>query len=98
MTAMKAGNGPVGGGELLPGSADQLVPHAGEVPGVSSKPLKAAGAAPPLREFRFHHCAPQNVTEVPTALFRSPITNEPPPGAKAKTTTVQTALAVLPPS
>src|SRR5258708_24383739 len=88
ITPMKAGRGPAGGGVLLPGSVLQPVPQLG-VLGLSAKPLKLAGAVPPLKEFSFHHCAPQNVTAVPTALFWSPITNEPPPGAKAKISTLQ---------
>jgi hypothetical protein len=50
---------------------------------VSSKPLNAAGAAPPESEFSFHHWAPHNVTEVPAEeaigpTVRSPTTNMPP--------------------
>ena len=96
-TAMYGGSGPAGGGVLLPGSVVQFVPQL-ETGGVSSKPLKAAGAAPPLRRFSFDHCAPQNVTEVPTALFPSPITNPPPPGAKAAISTVHEVVVMLPPS
>ncbi|MFC0432091.1 hypothetical protein [Kutzneria buriramensis] len=50
----------------------------GSVPAdVSLKPLKLAGADPPLRELAVHHhWVPQNVT-APVAL-RSPTTNEPP--------------------
>ena len=51
ITAMKVGSGPAGGGVLLPGSVDQVTPQAG-AGGVSSKPLNAAGAAPPLTLFR----------------------------------------------
>src|SRR5438128_12534707 len=91
---MKAGSGPAGGGALLPGSVLQSVPQLG-VFGFRAKPWKLAGAGPPLKEFSCHHCAPQKVTDVPTALFRSPITNEPLPGAKAKTSTLQVAAVVL---
>src|SRR5436309_7463210 len=95
---MKAGSGPAGGGALLPGSVLQSVPQLG-VAGFRAKPLKAAGAGPPLNEFSFHHCGPQNVTCVPAALLPSPITNAPPLGTKAKINTVQPlAVVVLPPS
>ena len=82
ITAISAGSGPSGGGELLPGSALQLIPQAG-VPGLSAKPLKLRGAGPPLSALIFAHCAPQNVTEVPTAEFSFPMTKAPPPGANA---------------
>src|SRR6266481_740265 len=78
ITAMKAGSGPAGGGGLFPGAVDQVTPQAGRLPGAFSKPLNEAGAAPPLRSFNFHHCAPQNVTAVPIAAFLSPITKVPP--------------------
>ena len=52
-------------------------------PSFRAKPLKAAGAAPPLWEFSFHPWAPQKVTGVVFAPFLLPITNAPPPGAKA---------------
>src|SRR5216683_1886619 len=69
-----------GGSELLPGSAVQVPPQLdGVVLLWLAKPLKLAGAAPPLKEFSVHHCAPQKVTDVPTAAFRSPITKFPPP-------------------
>jgi hypothetical protein len=77
-TAMKAGSGPGGGGGLEPGSVDQSIPQATPLLGLDSKPLNAAGAVPPLSVFRFHYCAPQNVTFVPTAAFPSPITKLPP--------------------
>ena len=54
ITPMKAGSGPDGGEELLPGSVLQPVPHDG-VSGLFAKPLKDAGAAPPLKEFCFAH-------------------------------------------
>ena len=53
------------------------------IAGEPAKPLKLFGAGPPLSEFSFAQCAPQNVT-LPVALW-SPTTNAPPPGAKAKT-------------
>src|SRR5437016_821558 len=98
ITAMKAGKGPAGGGALLPGSVLQSMPQAG-VAGLRAKPLKLAGAGPPLRVFSFHHWGPQNVTAVPGVLLPSPITNAPPPGKNAKISTVQPlAVVVLPPS
>src|SRR5690242_5649762 len=97
ITPMKAGNGPAGGGALLPGSVVQPVPQLG-TDGFLAKPLKLAGAAPPLSAFSFDHCEPQNVTLVPFELLPSPITNAPPPGAKAKIRTSQLASAVLPPT
>ncbi len=78
MTAMYAGSGPAGGEALLPGSVLHVPPHCG-VAGLTAKPLKDDGALPPLSEFDFDHCAPQNVTE-PVSLL-SPTTNAPPPGA-----------------
>src|SRR5215831_2490546 len=71
--------GMVGGGpELFPGEVVQVVPHAG-VAALSSKPLKAGGAFPPLSGLSLSHCAPQKVTLVPMAVpTPSPITNEPP--------------------
>ena len=44
---------------------------------LTGKPLKLAGANPPLSELSFHHCAPQKVTGSPTVAFWSPITNDP---------------------
>jgi len=68
----------------------QLVPQLGLV-GLSAKPLKLAGAEPPLREFSFHHPEPQKVADAPIPLFRSPTTKEPPPGTKGKTAEVSPA-------
>src|SRR6266853_1780637 len=82
ITAMKAGRGPSGGGVLLPGSVVQATPQLGVV-GLSAKPLKLFGAEPPLVGLFCTHCAPQKVTELPTAEFWSPITKLPPPGANA---------------
>lgn len=96
ITAIKAGSGPGGGGGLLPGSVDQLVPQVTDA-GAFSKPLKADGAEPPLNVFSFPHCAPQKVTGVPNAAFPSPITKVP-PATVAKTRTGQDAEAVDPPS
>src|SRR5690349_3439712 len=76
-TETYAGNGPGGGGVLLPGSAVQALPQAATA-GLASKPLKLAGAKPPVNEFSFRHCAPQKVTGVPTAALLSPITKLPP--------------------
>src|SRR6266478_1362022 len=55
--------GTVGGGlELLPVSVVQVWPQAG-VELLFSKPLKLAGAQPPLMGLAFHHCAPHHITE-----------------------------------
>ncbi len=81
---------------LLPGSVLQPMPHVGAL-GFSAKPLKLAGAAPPLKEFVFAHWAPQKVTAVPVALFRSPITKAPPPGAKANASVEHDVVAFAPP-
>ena len=57
--------GPIllGGWELFPGLVVHVPPQAGGFILVeSAKPLNAAGAGPPLREFCLAHCAPQNVT------------------------------------
>src|SRR6476661_1717713 len=85
-----------GGFELLPGCVVQLVSE-GENAGAVAKPLNAAGAAPPLRLLSFHHCAPQYVTEVPTAAFWSPITKVP-PAAGSPTVRWLVACAFCPPS
>jgi hypothetical protein len=53
-TRTKAGSGGGGGSELAPGLVDQLCPQAGLL-GLSAKPLKAAGAGPPLSELSFDH-------------------------------------------
>src|SRR5712692_10475193 len=82
MTPISRGSGPSGGGVLLPGSVLHPAPQLG-VPGLSAKPLKLRGAGPPVSELTFAHCAPQNITELPTTAFLSPMTNAPPPGAKA---------------
>src|SRR4051794_2817241 len=80
ITPMSAGSGAFGGFELLPGAELQAAPH--EVPAVSAKPLKLAGA-PPASGLFFSHCAPQNRTLVPDDMvsaplpFRGPTTNAP---------------------
>ena len=52
-----------GGGGLFPGPVCQVPPQADGFGVVElAKPLKAAGAEPPLNEFRFAHSDPQNVT------------------------------------
>src|SRR5467141_3130275 len=73
------------------------MPHVGAL-GSSAKPLKLAGAAPPLNEFVFAHWAPQKVTAVPFALCRSPITKAPPPGAKANASVEHEVVAFAPPT
>src|SRR3989442_1783973 len=77
ITAMKAGT-VAGGPELFPGSVVHVPPQVGgAVLVVSAKPLKAAGAGPPLSELTFAHCAPQKVTALPTVASTLPITKEP---------------------
>ena len=44
---------------------------------MSANPLNDEGADPPLRVLFFHHCEPQNVTELPATALRSQMTNEP---------------------
>ena len=62
MTAMNCGT-LLGGPELLPGLLVQVPPQIAGLGLVErAKPLKALGAGPPLSEFSFAHCAPQNVT------------------------------------
>jgi hypothetical protein len=68
MTAIYEGT-PWGGGELLPGSADQVAPQVGGLLVVSAKPSKLEGASPPLSELSFAHWAPQYVTDVPWTAF-----------------------------
>jgi len=97
ITPMKAGSGPDGGGVELPGSVDQSRPQVG-VRGSSAKPLKLLGAARPLNVLSFAHCAPQNVTELPTAALWSLMTKLPPPGAKENPTGAQVVVAILPPT
>src|SRR5450432_3468878 len=64
--------------ERWPGAWLQLPPHSGGFVLVElAKPLKLAGAGPPLREFHFAHCAPQKTTRWPTTALRSPITKRP---------------------
>ena len=62
MTVMYVGT-LLGGPELLPELLVHVPPQFGGFGLVEfAKPLKLAGAGPPLSEFRFAHCAPQNVT------------------------------------
>jgi hypothetical protein len=77
ITLMKAGT--VSGGlQLLPGSLSHVPPHDGGFGfNTLAKPLKLAGAEPPLRWFAFDHWAPQKVIFVPTTASRSPITKLP---------------------
>jgi hypothetical protein len=68
----------VGGPELLPGLLIQAPPQVGGFGLVEpAKPLKPAGAAPPLSVLKFAHCALQNVTRLPITAFPSPITKLP---------------------
>ena len=82
---------------LLPGSADQVVPHTAAVGGLSSNPLKSAGAGPALGWLSFDHRAPQNVTLLPNAESWSAITKLP-PAALPNTRTSHEVLAVEPPT
>src|SRR6266404_3593474 len=78
ITVMKAGM--LGGGpELLPGSLAHVPPQmAGSGIRELAKPLKLRGAGEALlSEFNRAHCAPQNVTWLPTTALRSPITKLP---------------------
>src|SRR5436190_962783 len=70
----------LGGAALLPGSAVHVPPQVG-LGLLFSKPLKLAGAGPPLRELAFDHCAPQKVTLFPTTAFWFPMTKAPPAGS-----------------
>jgi hypothetical protein len=77
ITVMKGGM-LLGGPELLPGSLVHVPPQVGGFGLVElAKPLKLRGAAPLLSEFNRAHCAPQNVTWLPTTALRSPITKLP---------------------
>lgn len=76
ITVMYSGTKP-GGLELMLESVVQVSPHRGRLRVWLAKPWKLAGAGPPLSEFRCDHWAPQRVTGLPTAAFRSPITNDP---------------------
>src|SRR5438445_4645480 len=98
ITPMNAGSGPAGCGALLPGSVLHVSRHV-DWAGLFAKPLNDAGAVPPLRTFRLAHWAPQKVTALPLPLEPSPTTNEPRPGASAKTSIVHfVASALLPPT
>jgi hypothetical protein len=68
-TPMYAGT-VTGGAELAPGAVVQVMPQAGGVaPRFAAKPLKASGAAPPLRTFLPDHSLPQKVTRAGGALI-----------------------------
>ncbi len=67
ITAMYLGSGPAGGRALLPGSVLKDAPQLG-VLRLAAKPLKLAGAPPPLSELSCAHCAPQNVTKAACPL------------------------------
>ena len=74
ITVMNSGIA-AGAPALLPGSLVQVPPHvAGDVLAELANPLKLDGAEPPLSELDFAHCAPQNVTWLPTIALLSPIT------------------------
>src|SRR6266849_7808697 len=67
-----------GGFELFPGPVVQVMPHfGGSAERVAAKPLKLAGAAPPLRLLTFDHFAPQKVTLAPIWALWSPTTKAP---------------------
>src|ERR1700747_1895260 len=83
-TSMYSGSGAGGGSELLPVPLVQARPHAG-VGNELTQPLNDDGAGPPLSELSFHHCAPQNVTAVPTAVSRSPTVKLPADAVGAST-------------
>jgi hypothetical protein len=82
ITAISGGSGPDGAGALLPGGVVHPAPHEGVV-GFSANPWNDDEAGPPLNVLAFDHCGLQKVTELPVALFPSPTTKLPPPGAKA---------------
>ncbi len=71
--------GTVAGGIALSAGLAVHVPahEGGWVLGLEAKPLKLAGAVPPLKEFSVDQIGLQNVTAVPAALFWLPITKEP---------------------
>src|SRR5713226_7999298 len=75
MTAMYCGT-LSGGPELLPGSLIQPAPHCGGCPVPSAKPLKLAGAEPPLNELP--------VAELPSPMTKAPL----PRNAKVSVETV----------
>src|ERR1044071_3237269 len=77
ITVMRGGR-LLGGPELLPGLLVHVPPQSAGFGSVDwAKPLKLLGAVPPLKEFSWAHCAPQNVTWLPTTAFSSPITKFP---------------------
>ena len=66
------------GGPLeAPGALVQVDPLT-EVANPLKLALEAPGPTKPLMMLFFHHCAPQNVTLLPTTASRSPITKEVP--------------------
>src|SRR5437773_5319317 len=74
--AMYSGSGPAIGGLAFPIAMLQPIPQFGRLD-VCPKPLKLAGAEPPLRRLSLDHWPPQNVTAVPLALLPSPIAKAP---------------------
>ena len=76
-TPMYAGT-VAGGFELFPGPVVQVMPHLGDsAESVAAKPLKLAGADPPLRWLSVDHCALQKVTLAPVCALWSPTTKAP---------------------
>jgi len=77
ITAICAGT-LAGGDALFPGRDVHVLPHAGGEPFLDeANPLNELGAEPPERPFALAHCAPHQVTDAPTAAFRSPMTKAP---------------------
>jgi len=67
-----------GGFELAPGPVVQVRPHfGGSTESVEAKPLKLAGAGPPLRLLSCDHFAPQKVTLAPICALWSPTAKAP---------------------
>ena len=97
ITAMYSGSGLAGGGLAFPFAMLQPIPQFGGLD-VRPKPLKLAGAAPPLRRLSLDHWEPQKVTADPVALLLSPIAKAPFPGGKPYTRTLQEEDVVLPPA
>src|SRR5436190_17073478 len=70
----------LGGPELLLGPLFHVPPRlGGSVLVELANPLKLDGAGPPLNAFDLSHCESQNVTWLPIAALRSPMTKLTPP-------------------